>query len=203
MRNIAVEYKILFSIYFILVFAGMLFFLLRTIIFSIKFNKEKTIKNAVFLLLFAILFVPITKYAPPYNRTLDIDLVAKFDIENYDEYYIGDEVLKENEYHWYCIYKSNEDKYRYNGYISDSLFEQNNIIFDTDKYTYLISIGAEIINLKYNVWNVRAKDFPILSMGKEVVWGDVEVSDYRNKNTVYVYKLKSFRIDNIVGTKFE
>ena len=40
-------------------------------------------------------------------------------------------------------------------------------------------------------------------MGEEVVWGDVEVSDYRNKNTVYVYKLKSFRIDNIVGTKFE
>lgn len=193
MREINAITKITIVFLFFAVLLTIMYLIGKAILHGKQKKWKPMIIKIICTVICFIVIIPFSRYAPPFNRTVPIKLIGAIELD-----------YTSNDY-WYCEFESHEpiDFQRRTGKFDRSLFEANGIELDTDRYTYLISVGYEIEELNYNVWDIGSRYYPVIDFWTDIVFGTVVRSETRSESTVYIYRLPKMRIDNIEGTKFE
>lgn len=195
MTNSAKGFVVLGAAVFLIVL--FVFLVWRTVL-SIKNQKKlSTVKLAFFSLIVLVLVVSIVPYARPYDITIEPERIASVKVlekVNFEKDFSSS---------WYCVYKidglfGTEESYR--GLVPQVAVEPVFPEMDLDRYTYLYSLGREVKELYYNVWDSRGK--APFDLGTTNKWGKVTFSDGYAEDLIYVYRFPKVAVDNIIGTKY-
>lgn len=105
-----------------------------------------------------------------------------------------DRIPDDNDLYWFTLRHE-----EYNGFydvemlenLSSNIGDVDNIDFDYDNYTYVITIGHELKSISYSYSDVKNRKF--LFIPKQFV-GNV-VLDSKETDKLYIYKIKKMDID--------
>ncbi|MBE6686111.1 MAG: hypothetical protein E7591_02660 [Ruminococcaceae bacterium] len=136
------------------------------------------------LTVYAILSYGI--YIYPFEKNVELVLVKEYTLPKQDNY----EILYGKK--WCGVYKADGSKpasFIFKPEKYDYDFE--NLEFDLDNYTYIVTYAQKAESLSYNVWDTIKK--PVNTGAKE---GHIVFKEEYNERKVYIYKIKdNIRID--------
>lgn len=149
---------------------------------------NKVIKTAIVILISIVLLVILVMIIGRiffYNQKYPLDFEKVTEIkkgqDNNDLYWF---TLRDEEYNGFYGIEMLEN-------LSSNIDDVDNIDFDYENYTYVITIGHELKSISYSYSDMKNRKF--LFIPKQFV-GDV-VLDSMETDKLYIYKIKKMDID--------
>lgn len=129
-------------------------------------------------------FLCFGEYSYPYDRSVDMTLVAVVEIPDEAKHFKQPGVWY-GEYGEYGLYPGSDT------YHSNTVHRW--IDADLEKYSYIVSLGQEVHSLSYNVWDTI--DAPFFTGAKA---GQIVLSEKFDGSKIYIYQIPKIRIDNML-----
>lgn len=154
-----------------------------------KLKKEKVAMKTyrIFKILILIFLVIIL-----FGGGIWMIYIRAFKSINFEQVCIKDGNLERFKEHAWFTLRSPE----YHGFYSEELLDTlkvdyDDIIFDYDHYTYIVTLGHELLNIEYSRSDMKNRIYGIF--GKEYVGHVTLKEEFTNK--IYIYRIKKLDID--------